>query len=214
MDAGNSHEAMVLQSALVQEEGASRRWGRQRRWSAEIDNMPDAHAIEVHAEDSIVPEHDGDAPISDALSAAARMMRTRTASLLAAEGLFAGQDVLLLTLGSEKSLEVGEMAERLGVRPPTVSKTLTRLTEAGLVSRSSVTGDKRRVAAKVTAKGRAKLDRLAEIRSRVERELLAGFDPKDERRLRKLLRKAIKTMAANAREDGAVAARNGNSQTG
>jgi DNA-binding MarR family transcriptional regulator len=176
--------------------------------------MPDAHAIEVHAEESSVHEHDGDAPISDALSAAARMMRTRTASLLAAEGLFAGQDVLLLTLGSEKSLEVGEMAERLGVRPPTVSKTLTRLTEAGLVSRSSVTGDKRRVAAKVTAKGRAKLDRLAEIRSRVEKELLAGFDPKDERRLRKLLRKAIKTMAANAREDGAVAARNGNSPTG
>jgi DNA-binding MarR family transcriptional regulator len=125
------------------------------------------------------------------------MMRTRAASLLAAEGLFAGQDVLLLTLGGEKSLEVGEMADRLRVRPPTVSKTLTRLTEAGLVSRLPVSSDKRRVAARITAKGRAKLDRIAGIRSRVERELLSGFDPKDQRRLRNLLRKAINTMAAN-----------------
>src|SRR5260370_28175968 len=124
-----------------------------------------------------------DAPVSDALSTAARMMRTRTAALLAAEGLFAGQDVLLLTLGGEKSLEVGEIAERLGVRAPTVSKTLTRLTEAGLVSRASVSGDKRRVAARVTAKGRSQLDPIAQIRTQVEREPLAGFAPKEERRL-------------------------------
>jgi len=176
--------------------------------------MPDANLMEGHDQRVPVPERDEYSGVSDALSTAARMMRTRTASLLAAEGLFAGQDVLLLTLGSEKSLEVGEMAERLGVRPPTVSKTLTRLAEAGLVSRSSVSGDKRRVAARVTAKGRAKLDRIAGIRSLVERELLSGFDPKDERRLRKLLRKAIKTMSANAREDGAVKAHNGKDHMG
>src|SRR5260370_6995864 len=92
-------------------------------------------------------------------------------------------------------------AKRLGVRGPSGSKTLTRLTEAGLVSRSSVSGDKRRVAARVTAKGRAKLDRIAEIRTRVERELLSGFHAKDERRLRKLLRKPIKTISLTARRD-------------
>jgi DNA-binding MarR family transcriptional regulator len=160
--------------------------------------MLDANSIESHDKHAASSERDDDSPVTYALSAAARMMRTRTASLLAAEGLFAGQDVLLLTLGSEKSLEVGEMADRLGVRPPTVSKTLTRLAEAGLVSRSSVSGDKRRVAARVTTKGRAKLDRIAGIRSRVERELLSGFDPKDERRLRRLLNKAINTMATSA----------------
>ncbi len=179
--------------------------------------MPDATPTENHDDRIVLPERDEDTPITDALAAAARMMRTRTASLLATEGLFAGQDVLLLTLGGERSLEVGEMADRLGVRPPTVSKTLTRLTEAGLVSRSSVSGDKRRVAAKVTAKGRAKLDRIAGIRSRVERELLSGFDPKDERRLRKLLRKAIKTMSTNAlgeEQDEVPAPRNGNGAAG
>ena len=160
--------------------------------------MLHANPIESHDKPAASPEREDDSPVTYALSAAARMMRTRAASLLAAEGVFAGQDVLLLTLGGEKSLEVGEMADRLGVRPPTVSKTLTRLTETGLVSRLPVSGDKRRVAARITAKGRAKLDRIAGIRSRVERELLSGFDPKDERRLRKLLRKAIKTMAANA----------------
>jgi DNA-binding MarR family transcriptional regulator len=147
-----------------------------------------------------------DAEVSDVLSATARMLRTRTASLLAVEGLFAGQDVLLLTLGGEKSLEVSEIAERLGVRAPTVSKTLTRLAEVGLVARSSVAGDKRRVAAKVTSRGRAKLDRIAEIRSQVEQELLSGFDAKDGRRLRKLLRKAMKTIAAAARGEQPAAA--------
>jgi DNA-binding MarR family transcriptional regulator len=129
------------------------------------------------------------------------MMRTRTAALLAEEGLFAGQDVLLLALGGEKSLEVGEIADRLGVRAPTVSKTLTRLAEAGLVGRSAVAGDKRRVAAKLTAK----LDRIADIRSRVERELLVGFDAKDERRLRKLLRKATRTISLSARGEEVTA---------
>jgi DNA-binding MarR family transcriptional regulator len=150
-----------------------------------------------------------DAEVSDVLSATARMLRTRTAALLAAEGLFAGQDVLLLTLGGERSLEVSEIADRLGVRAPTVSKTLTRLAEVGLIARASVAGDKRRVAAKVTARGRAKLDRIAEIRSQVERELLSGFDAKEERRFRKLLRKAMKTIAATARSVQPVAEAHG-----
>jgi DNA-binding MarR family transcriptional regulator len=165
--------------------------------------MTDTNPTPSRDDDAMLAGHD-EAPVSDALATAARMMRTRTAALLVAEGLFAGQDVLLLTLGGEKSLEVGEIAERLGVRAPTVSKTLTRLTEAGLVSRSSVSGDKRRVAARLTAKGRAKLDRIAEIRSRVERELLSGFDTKDERRLRKLLRKATRTISMSARGEEVV----------
>ncbi|MBV9739648.1 MAG: hypothetical protein JOZ30_08410 [Hyphomicrobiales bacterium] len=33
----------------------------------------------------------------------------------------------------------------------------------------------------------------------MERELLAGFDAKDERRLRKLLRKATRTISLSAR---------------
>jgi DNA-binding MarR family transcriptional regulator len=166
--------------------------------------MSDNNLVEVQdAETTHQPAPDTE--VSDVLSATARMLRTRTAALLAAEGLFAGQDVLLLTLGGEKSLEVSEIADRLGVRAPTVSKTLTRLAEVGLVARSSVAGDKRRVAAKVTSRGRAKLDRIAEIRSQVEQELLSGFDTKDERRLRKLLRKAMKTIAANARSTQPVA---------
>src|ERR1700747_3770730 len=86
----------------------------------------------THGEDdeAVLTGHD-DAPVSIALATAARMMRTRTAALLAEEGLFAGQDVLLLALGGEKSLEVGEIADRLGVRAPTVCKTLTRLGGAG-----------------------------------------------------------------------------------
>lgn len=124
--------------------------------------MTDTNPTQNQDDEALLTGHD-DAPVSIALATAARMMRTRTAALLAEEGLFAGQDVLLLALGGEKSLEVGEIADRLGVRAPTVSKTLTRLAEAGLVSRSAVAGDKRRVAAKLTAKGRAKLDRIAEI---------------------------------------------------
>lgn len=136
--------------------------------------MTDTNPTQNQDDEALLTGHD-DAPVSIALATAARMMRTRTAALLAEEGLFAGQDVLLLALGGEKSLEVGEIADRLGVRAPTVSKTLTRLAEAGLVSRSAVAGDKRRVAAKLTAKGRAKLDRIAEIsiprRARAPRRL-------------------------------------------
>ncbi|MBV9753338.1 MAG: hypothetical protein JO188_12525, partial [Hyphomicrobiales bacterium] len=60
--------------------------------------MTDTNPTQGQDEDAILTGHD-DAPVSNALATAARMMRTRTAALLAAEGLFAGQDVLLLTLG-------------------------------------------------------------------------------------------------------------------
>jgi DNA-binding MarR family transcriptional regulator len=163
--------------------------------SVEVD-MADANPAQGQDDEMTISGQDDQAPVSNALSIAARMMRTRTAALLSAEGLFAGQDALLLTLGGEKSLKVGEIAKRLGVRAPTVSKTLTRLTEARLVSRSSVSGDKRRVAARITAKGRAKLDRIVEIRSQVEKELLLAFDPEEQLSLHKLLRKAAWRIVA------------------
>jgi DNA-binding MarR family transcriptional regulator len=141
-------------------------------------------------------------PLSDLLLAVARQHRSRSSALLAAEGLFAGQDTLILALAEAGPTEIGALAAQLGVRAPTVSKAINRLAENGMLERAPVDGDRRRVAVALTALGAGKVDRIAEIRDRVEAELLSALDDKDCKRLRKLLRRAGKGLRKAAGLEG------------
>jgi len=56
------------------------------------------------------------------------------ASILLAElGLHVGQEMLLLHLWQEDGLTLSQLAERLAVKPPTVTKMLERMQKAGFV---------------------------------------------------------------------------------
>ncbi len=61
------------------------------------------------------------------LTQAARLHRFHLSEQLADKGLYAGQEQLLRALSPVDTLTVGELAEILQVRAPTVSKSLTRL---------------------------------------------------------------------------------------
>lgn len=144
---------------------------------------------------------DHDKRISDALLQAAKLHRSRSAALLAAEGLFAGQDAVLLALSEGGDMPIGTIASKLGVKAPTVSKAITRLTEGGLVARISVEGDRRIVAVRMTEAGRAKIGRIGQIRDQIEFEMVDALDDKERRRLRKLLRRVSKALAKAAGVD-------------
>lgn len=110
-------------------------------------------------------------------------------------GLFAGQEQVLQALAAESIMTMGELAAVLKVRPPTASKTVSRLSALGLVERHAEPGDGRIVQVKLTEEGRDKAAAIERLWDEVETEFLEGFDPKERKRLRKFLRKIAKNLA-------------------
>ena len=133
-----------------------------------------------------------------ALVQAARLHRSRIGDRLAGLGLFAGQEQVVQVLAASGVMTMGDLAATLRVRPPTASKTISRLAALGFVERRTESGDGRVVRVRLTEAGLAKAEAIERLWSGVEAELLAGFDSKERRRLRKLLRKAARGLAEAA----------------
>src|SRR5690606_33082524 len=75
------------------------------------------------------------AATTNRLHSAARLARTALAARLLAHGFYAGQDQIMLALAREDGQTPGSLAERLGVRPPTITKTINRLQAQGFVEK-------------------------------------------------------------------------------
>ena len=146
-------------------------------------------------------KHPGEKSVGWALVHAARLHRGRMGDKLGALGLFAGQEQVLQALAAPGLMTMGELAAVLRVRPPTASKTVSRLAASGLVERQPEPDDARVVRVKLTADGLAKAAAIERLWDEVEREPLDGFDGKDRKRLRKLLRKVAQNLAAAAGAD-------------
>lgn len=125
----------------------------------------------------------------------ARLHRTRMAMLLGEIGLFAGQEQALQVLAANDGATMGDLSRVLRVRPPTVSKTIARLSAQGLVERRPSSEDGRVICVHLTEDGRATLSRVDEATEILERELHNLLDDKDSKRLRKLLRRLTKGLA-------------------
>lgn len=90
-----------------------------------------------------------------ALVKVAKLYRSAQADVLAGLALHPGQDVLLWIIGQEPDgLTVSEIAARLGVEQPTVTRSLSRLEPGGWFVRQSVPGDRRLTRIVLTDKGR------------------------------------------------------------
>lgn len=121
----------------------------------------------------------------------ARAHRSRVGARLSEIGLYAGQEQALQALASSGPLTMGDLASFLHVRPPTASKTVSRLTDLGLIERMEEHRDGRVVRVKLTGKGLSKAQEIDRICAELEIELLAGFDLKDRKKLRKLLQRVV-----------------------
>jgi DNA-binding MarR family transcriptional regulator len=135
--------------------------------------------------------------VGASLVVAARLYRTRTAEKLGEVGLFPGQEALLLALSGFGAMSIGQLALHLSVRPATVSKTVTRLAAQGLLERLGTEGDARRVMVELSHRGKEICRQIDGIGDSIDNEMLTAFDGKDRKRLRKLLRRAILTLAAS-----------------
>ena len=139
--------------------------------------------------------HPGAKSVGWALVQAARLHRARMGDKLADLGLFAGQEQVLQALASAGLMTMGELATTLRVRPPTASKTVSRLAAMNLVERHAEPDDARVVRVQLTEEGQERAAAIESLWGEVEKELLEDFDGKERKRLRKMLRKAAKNLA-------------------
>ncbi|AMJ61634.1 MarR family winged helix-turn-helix transcriptional regulator [Bosea sp. PAMC 26642] len=132
--------------------------------------------------------------VGRALLVAARLHRARMGERLNALGLFPGQEQALKAL-QPAAMTMGELATLLRVKPPTVSKTIGRLSMQGLVVREGGSRDGRLVQVALTENGQAMAAQLDAVWNQVEEELLEKLDGKERKQLRRLLRKAAKGLS-------------------
>jgi DNA-binding MarR family transcriptional regulator len=141
-------------------------------------------------------KHPGAKSVGWALLQAARLHRGRMGDRLGELGLFAGQEQVVQALAAQGAMTMGDLAGILRVRPPTASKTISRLSTLGLVERRAEPGDARIVRVQLTEAGQARAKEIGKLWEEVEDELLEGFDGKERKRFRKFLRKAARNLAA------------------
>ncbi len=143
--------------------------------------------------------------VGRALLVTARLHRSRMGERLNGLGLFPGQEQALKAL-QPAPMTMGELAALLRVKPPTVSKTIGRLSLQGLVTREGGNRDGRLVQVALTEAGQKTAAELDAVWNDVEDELLDKLDGRERKQLRKLLRKAAKGLSkAGAEQDDAEA---------
>ena len=139
------------------------------------------------------------AGLAAAVVNAARSMRTVLSRNLLATGLYAGQDGVILALSEEGGLTAGALAARLGVKAPTMTRTIGRLEAQGFVERRPDETDGRLTVVHLTEAGRATVSQISAAGQLSELQAAEGFSEKDVRNLLKLLRAMDENLHATLR---------------
>ena len=126
--------------------------------------------------------------LATALVQAARSMRTVMSRSLSESGLYAGQDGVMMSLAETDGLTAGGLAARLGVKAPTMTRTIGRMEAQGFLERRADTDDARLTKVYLTALGRDRLETIASAGKALEETATRGLSDKQVRTLMKLLR--------------------------
>lgn len=121
------------------------------------------------------------------LQSTARLSRTLLASRLLQQGLYAGQDQVMLALNENDGQTPGTLAAKLGVRPPTITKTINRLQAQGFLERRASETDSRQAQIFLTDAGRETIRSIEKSIRKTEKQAMKGLDKKDQKALAKFL---------------------------
>ncbi len=128
------------------------------------------------------------ADLSPALTQAARSMRTVMTRSLTASGLYAGQDGVILALAASDGLPAGTLAQKLGVKAPTMTRTIGRMEAQGFVERRPDAEDARLTKVYLTETGRNSVSEIESSAASCDELATRGFSEKDIRSLVRLLK--------------------------
>jgi len=123
----------------------------------------------------------------------AKAHRGLVAEGLAELGLHTGQELVLVQLWREDGLRHSDLAQRIGVAPPTVTKVLRGMDRTGLVTREADSQDARASRVWLTERGRSLREPVEGLWQAVERRVLRGVDRSE----RDLVERALARMLDN-----------------
>ena len=118
--------------------------------------------------------------------------RRRFVEALAQEDVTLAAYSVLMILGGAAGITQRRLADAVGIDPRNLVPILDDLEARGFLVRSPHADDRRRHAVKLSAPGRAKLGRLAEVGAQAEREMLSPLSRNERTHLHALLRKLLR----------------------
>lgn len=119
-----------------------------------------------------------------------------TAAAFARHGVHEGQQWVLRCLWGEDGLSPGEIARRLGLSTPTVTRAATRMAAAGLLRREPHPSDRRLVRLRLTDRGR-ELEKVIDTETRrLTDRALATFTPAERESLVTALERIRRNLTA------------------
>lgn len=130
------------------------------------------------------------------LQSAARLSRTALAAKLMGHGFYAGQDQIMLALSAEDGLTPSALAARLGVSPPTITKTINRLAAQGHVEKRVSESDARQAHVFLTESGKEAIGVIEKSVRTTESQAVRGLDKKDQKQLFRLLDRIEANLSA------------------
>ncbi len=137
---------------------------------------------------------DSDPTLAETVLAFSRAFRARHAGLLAQHGLHPGQDVLLMAIWESPGLRQAELARRLAVEPPTVTRMVHRLERSGLLERRPDPDDGRVARIHPTARSRMLEMLVRRCWSELDAELITALGSGEAEELRHLAAEAARAL--------------------
>src|SRR6516225_4636054 len=125
----------------------------------------------AHADDQQPPD------FQTAFWAAKHALSTATGAAFSRHGVHEGQQFILRCLWTSDGMTPGEIARRLGLATPTVTRAATRMEAAGLLRREPHPGDRRLVRLLLTGRGRSLEHVIAAETDKLTERALATFSP-------------------------------------
>ena len=126
----------------------------------------------------------------------ARNARTALSRHLLDLGLYAGQDSVMLALDANDGQTPGAIAASLGVKAPTITKTIGRLAAQGFVRREGSRDDGRMMLVYLTDAGRDQIKSVRKAQRRTEKSVFAGLKEKEVAHLLELISRIDANISA------------------
>jgi DNA-binding MarR family transcriptional regulator len=123
------------------------------------------------------PNAAGAGRLSYAIFQLARAHRGHAAAMLRAMNLHPGQELLLMQLFDRDGQTQAELLERVGLDHSTVSKSLRRMQDAGLLTREPAPHDRRVMVVHLTDAGRALEEPITDMWRELERISVRDLTP-------------------------------------
>ena len=115
---------------------------------------------------------------------------------LSEHGVRVGQHFVLEQLWREDGLTPGELAKRIGVETPTVTRAVQRMEAADLAKREPDAEDARLVRVRLTERARELENVVSEVMRRVWDGALEGFSGEEKAQFRRLMERARANLAS------------------